>query len=390
MVEVLKHAPAELNPTERLTLVAIAESCRSDTRMTYYRDGWDAAELARRVGVTSESLTKVFRSLAAKGCEVRVAHAVKNGKPVFAFKGKQTTFKLPRFAPQRSDEDRTMDTQRVDESPVFSEGSETKGWTSVRQRLDESPGFEAQSLDESPPLLLKDLPSKNTSPPTPALSGIPHPRGSEVNPEGGGDEDSSTPNPNDDAANQLVNLRNGELRADQRRTLQAVITSALDAGWSPADIQRELTAPTTGLNNVGAGLIGRIRNLGTPPANRAATRVCGNCDGTRNVWMEMFQTTVPCTGCVGTGVVEPASLDDRPCPLHRGAKWHRCPSCWGDVKAGQDPFRYEPDKRPDGWYEIYRAKDLAEERDREQRRARGERIPYRDPVDISVYKNSKI
>ncbi len=163
IVEVLKHAPAELNPTERLTLVAIAESCRTDTRMTYYRDGWDAAELARRVGVTAESLTKVFRSLAAKGCEVRVAHAMKNGKPVFAFKGKQTTFKLPRFAPQRSDEDRTMDPQRVDESPGFSEGGEVKGWTSVRQSLDESPAFGAQSLDESPPLLLKDLPSKNPS-----------------------------------------------------------------------------------------------------------------------------------------------------------------------------------------------------------------------------------
>src|SRR5690348_11694566 len=108
MVEVMKYAPAGLNPTERLTLIVIAESCRTDTRMTYYRDGWDAEELARRVGVNAESLTKVFRSLAKKGCEVRVAHAEKNGRPVFAFKGKQTTFKLPRFAPQR-----------VDESPVF-------------------------------------------------------------------------------------------------------------------------------------------------------------------------------------------------------------------------------------------------------------------------------
>ncbi|WP_203823220.1 helix-turn-helix domain-containing protein [Paractinoplanes ferrugineus] len=171
MVEVIKHAPADLNPTERLTLVVIAESCRTETRMTYYRDGWDAEELARRVGVTPESLTKVFRSLAKKGLEVRVPHAVKDGKPVFAFKGKQTTFKLPRLTPQR-----------VDESPGFTEVASHKAWTSVRQSLDEGPGNEAQSLDESPPLLLKVLPSKNTSslspreddPPTAAI--VPAPR----------------------------------------------------------------------------------------------------------------------------------------------------------------------------------------------------------------------
>lgn len=161
IVEVLKHAPAVLNPTERLTLVAIAESCRSESRTTFYRDGWDADELARRVGVTAESLTKVFRSLASKGCEVRVPQAVKNGKPVFAFKGKQTTFKLPRFAPQR-----------LDSRPPFAEGSNAKDRTSVRESLDESPVFEPQSLDESPPLLLKELPSKNTSPPpTPSTPG---------------------------------------------------------------------------------------------------------------------------------------------------------------------------------------------------------------------------
>lgn len=152
IVEVLKHAPAELNPTERLTLVAIAESCRADSRTTFYRDGWDADELARRVGVSAESLTKVFRSLAAKGCEVRVPHMVKDGRPIFAFKGKQTTFRLPRFAPQR-----------VDEGPGFDASDEAKARTSVRQCLDESPGNRAQSLDERPPLLLKDLPSKNTS-----------------------------------------------------------------------------------------------------------------------------------------------------------------------------------------------------------------------------------
>jgi hypothetical protein len=156
IVEVLKFAPADLNPTERLTLVTIAESCRAESRMTYYRDGWDANELARRVGVTPESLTKVFRSLARKGCEVRVAHAVKDGRPVFAFKGKQTSFRLPRFAPQSLDESPPLAGESLDEIPV----SETKDWTSVRLSLDESPGNRPQRLDESPPLLLKELPSK--------------------------------------------------------------------------------------------------------------------------------------------------------------------------------------------------------------------------------------
>ena len=152
IVEVLKYAPASLTPTEKLLLAVIAESCSSKTRMTWYRDGWDAEEVARRTNISAGSLSKTFWSLAQKGCEVRVPHGFKDGKPIFAFRGKQTTFKLPNFAPERSDEDRT-----------FPDGPPEKGPTVVGESPDEDRTISRERSDEDRTLLLKELPSKNTS-----------------------------------------------------------------------------------------------------------------------------------------------------------------------------------------------------------------------------------
>lgn len=260
MVEVLKYAPAELNPTERLTLVAIAESCRSDTRLTFYREGWDAAELARRVGVTAESLTKVFRSLARRGYEVRVAHTVKDGKPVFAFKGKQTTFLLPKFGPQR-----------VDERPVFSEGDAAKGWTSVRERLDESPGNEPQRLDESPPLLFKDLPSKNPSSLSPREDDAP----AKPSPDQEREVDASQeqPEPHNPIAHLLIKNGCPTEQVEQCKNRIDLIKNVLSDGWY-------FTADRNGSLRLAVGEA--LEDLTTTPA-----RSCDACADTGAVgdWM---------------------------------------------------------------------------------------------------------
>jgi hypothetical protein len=164
MVEVLLHAPTELTPAEKLLLTVIAESCNSKTRMTWFRAGWDATEVARRAHLTEGSLSKTFWSMAQKGCEVRVSHGTdKNGNPVFAHKGKQTTFRLPRFAPQSVDKSPGIDSQRSDEDRTFDARSDAKAPTYVGVRSDEDRTIEAQRSDDGRTLLLKDLPSKNTS-----------------------------------------------------------------------------------------------------------------------------------------------------------------------------------------------------------------------------------
>jgi hypothetical protein len=183
MVEVLTHAPATLTAAEKLLLMAIAESCNSTTRMTWYRPGWDAAELARRSQLTVGSLSKTFWSLAQKGCEVRVPHGTdKRGKPIYAHKGKQTTFKLPRFIPQRSDEDRT-----------FAPSETAKGPTLIGVRSDDGRTFEAQRSDEDRTLLLKDLPSKNPSSLSPREDEASAPSGDGIEPERETDEASPKP-----------------------------------------------------------------------------------------------------------------------------------------------------------------------------------------------------
>lgn len=214
---------------------------------------------------------------------------------------------------------------------------------------------------------------------------------SDSNPEeGGGGEfsQSNEPNPHASVVAQLIEPLTDDLAPSEQARLGKHLTVALAAGWHEDDLIKELSTSTAGLKSVAAGLISRIRNLGQPPTrNGARTRKCGTCDGTGEAWIEMFQTMTGCPDCAGAGrmVVEEPKLSDEKCPVHKRAVWHNCYSCWGDVKAGDDPYSGCYDIRPDGWPEIYWAKELREERDRERRKARGEFVPYRDPVDKSVY-----
>lgn len=294
IVEVLKHAPADLNPTERLTLVVIAESCRTGSRTTYYRDTWDADELARRVGITADSLTKVFRSLAKKGCEVRVPHMVKDGKPIFAFKGKQTTFKLPRFAPQSPDD-----------RPPFDQGDGAEARTSVRESPDENPGNGPQSPDERPPLLLKDLPSRNTSSlsvreaATTAAPAVPAQRTERE------DEDFSQ-EPDQDLS--LVQ----RLIAKHGATGDAI---SFIEGW--IDFTQNVQGPgfyfTADRNGSLALLVADALKAYNLEEQERTGKKCTRCDGYAGEWNGDYFSN-QCLACHGGGVAIPG--DGRTCPKH--------------------------------------------------------------------------
>ncbi|MCG5464293.1 hypothetical protein MED01_002459 [Micromonospora sp. MED01] len=45
--------------------------------------------------------------------------------------------------------------------------------------------------------------------------------------------------------------------------------------------------------------------------------------------------------------------DPTPCPMHPSSRARNCGSCWGDVKAGQDPYKYRPELRPPWFWEVY-------------------------------------
>lgn len=96
VAEVLDHAPAALDPTERLVLVCIAEQCRGNSRV---RD-IPAEEIRRRTGLGERGLRHVCERLAAKKLQVRVALTVdRHNKPVYALTGKVCRWVLPPLPP---------------------------------------------------------------------------------------------------------------------------------------------------------------------------------------------------------------------------------------------------------------------------------------------------
>lgn len=88
-----------MTTAERLVLVVVAERSNKLTRQmwAYKGDGKTLTDvIAGRVGVEPDSLTKVFRRLAARGLEVRVPIAENSkGEPVFAVRGHASDYVLP-------------------------------------------------------------------------------------------------------------------------------------------------------------------------------------------------------------------------------------------------------------------------------------------------------
>ncbi|MEU8195266.1 hypothetical protein AB0C10_15945 [Microbispora amethystogenes] len=88
-----------MTAAERLVLFIIAERCHKKTRRMWWHhgDGVSLTELiAARSGLEVDSLTKVFRRLAARGLEVRVPIGTNSkGQPIFAVRGRSSDYALP-------------------------------------------------------------------------------------------------------------------------------------------------------------------------------------------------------------------------------------------------------------------------------------------------------
>lgn len=100
VVEVLKHAPADLTPAERMVLVAIGENVRDSdpSRLTW--PDFNVHVLAERSGLTGTGTLKAaLQRLGKRGLEVRVPITNgKDGRPLYALPGKQCRYRFPLLA----------------------------------------------------------------------------------------------------------------------------------------------------------------------------------------------------------------------------------------------------------------------------------------------------
>ncbi|MDG4791979.1 hypothetical protein O7626_39895 [Micromonospora sp. WMMD1102] len=96
ITEVLFHAPEDLTPAERVVLLVIAEEANDGTRR-----GWPGRDaLMHRSGLGKTGLARVFARLAERDLEVRLAIGTDSkGQPVYAFRGQQTQYQLPKLCP---------------------------------------------------------------------------------------------------------------------------------------------------------------------------------------------------------------------------------------------------------------------------------------------------
>lgn len=165
MVEVLDHAPDTWTPSERLTVVAIAESIRTGVRR-----GCPPVELiAHRVGIDAESLSKNLRRLAAKGWELRVPTGVdRKGRTVYAHRGHRTMFQIPPLCPRGEHStylcaswataDLGLELEAGDERPDHRPAIATHG---DEERGDHRPAITPESPDHRPPF---DVPREGERP----------------------------------------------------------------------------------------------------------------------------------------------------------------------------------------------------------------------------------
>ncbi len=155
MVEVLKHAPANLGPSERMVLVAIAEDARDATRESW---ALTRADLCQRTGMSAEALKKAFQRLAKAGLEVRIPLKTdKKGNPVYAYEGKQSTYRLPPLksgeqspASEGGTESRLADQAEDSDSRPSETEAGTGSPLSAEEEGTQAPLFDPEGGTESP------------------------------------------------------------------------------------------------------------------------------------------------------------------------------------------------------------------------------------------------
>jgi hypothetical protein len=147
-----------LTLAERNVLLELADCANDKTRLAY--PGME--ELVRMTDLPQTTVSKCLQRLAGKGIELRVAVGVdKNGRPVFAARGHQTTYRIPDLT-KGGPGSYLSGAERADGGPANPEGKggpgSGKGQTPIRERADPRPRKGGPGSAPSP-----QEPSRNTS-----------------------------------------------------------------------------------------------------------------------------------------------------------------------------------------------------------------------------------
>jgi hypothetical protein len=90
--EVLEHAPPDVTSGELVVWLVVADDASDKTRLSWI----ERDELLRRTRMGARGLAHAFGRLAERGYELRVERGKdRNGRPVYAYKGAQSNYRLP-------------------------------------------------------------------------------------------------------------------------------------------------------------------------------------------------------------------------------------------------------------------------------------------------------
>jgi hypothetical protein len=77
--------------------------------------------------------------------------------------------------------------------------------------------------------------------------------------------------------------------------------------------------------------------------------ICPQCRGTATKTPPATHTAQEAV----LGVLAEVDTKVERCRLHGHSDALHCPSCWGVLKAGSDPYEGCEDQRPEGWHMVY-------------------------------------
>lgn len=315
-----------LTSSERLALMLIAERANVTTRRAWESSGWS---LGRTLGV--DRPRKVLEKLASRDLEVRVRVGMDaKGKPVFAFKGTSVTYCLPFLISM----DSGLSVDNTSQDHIVDSDSNIKCVEPVDNSTKGAPTGAAYDQD--------------------APTGVPESeKGAPVGPKGAptGAPLSSVPKEKTPLPPVVDQLSDDKREESQKR---GDLISKETKADNQSVVQTILNMPgiRTKMSRFGEARlrvsVEACQRRGISDQQMISVVAEKSFDGVR--YLERTLTA-------RLDALEVRTLDTGTklahCSLHGHSDALHCPSCWGIVKAGGDPYEGCDDVRPEGWHSAF-------------------------------------
>jgi hypothetical protein len=317
----------QLNASERLALMLVAERASAETRKAWESDNWN---LGRALGVNRTR--QVLEKLASRDLDIRVQVGMDGkGKPVFAFRGKSITYQLPCLIAASS-------SATVDNS---SQNNSTNMWDDFEQSGPVDNYEEGASTDA--PFDSDEHQSVSA-----------FEKGASVGPKGASTDAPHTNNQIKKPPRSLTTVTSPCEEREESQKRGDIISNKSKADNQDV-VQTILNMP---------GIHNQMSRFG-----EARLRVAVEACQQRGITNQQMISAVGDRSFDGVRYLERAlsarleALEVRTpdvdtkverCRLHDRSDALHCPSCWGLVKAGSDPYEGCEDQRPENWHTVYK------------------------------------